>query len=219
MIISWVMAYEYLMHHFATESGKSKSQFYTPFEMSRVLAQILEIDKAKTSADTSVYDPTCGYGSLLLKVADQAATEVSLFWQEKDASTTGLAKMNMILHAYDTADIQNGNTLEDPLFKNKEGRLITWDYVVENPPFSDKSWSTGFDPDNDVHTRFDGFGVPPGKNGDYAYLLHIVHSLKSCAASSQPAGGPVFFLTGCCCGGMRRQRYGRISFRKSWSRG
>jgi type I restriction enzyme M protein len=171
-------AYEYLMRHFATESGKSKGQFYTPSEVSRVLAQILEIDKAATSAETSVYDPTCGSGSLLLKVADQASTEVSLFGQEKDASTTGLAKMNMILHAYDTADIQNGNTLSDPVFKKDTGKVETWDYVVANPPFSDKSWSTGFDPDRDVHARFAGFGVPPEKNGDYAYLLHIVRSIK-----------------------------------------
>jgi type I restriction enzyme M protein len=172
-------AYEYLMRHFATESGKSKGQFYTPSEVSRVLAQILEIDKASTSADTSVYDPTCGSGSLLLKVADQAATGVSLFGQEKDASTTGLAKMNMIIHAYDTADIQHGNTLADPLFKNEAGKVETWDYVVANPPFSDKSWNTGFDPENDLHARFQGFGVPPEKNGDYAYLLHIVRSLNS----------------------------------------
>jgi type I restriction enzyme M protein len=171
-------AYEYLMRHFATESGKSKGQFYTPAEVSRILAQILEIDKAETSADTTVYDPTCGSGSLLLKVADQANTEVSLFGQEKDGSTTGLARMNMILHSYDTAEIQNGNTLADPVFKNDQGHVETWDYVVANPPFSDKSWSTGLDPAQDTHKRFDGFGVPPEKNGDYAYLLHIVRSLK-----------------------------------------
>jgi type I restriction enzyme M protein len=171
-------AYEYLMRHFATESGKSKGQFYTPAEVSRILAQILEIDKAQTSADTTVYDPTCGSGSLLLKVADQASTEVSLFGQEKDGSTTGLARMNMILHSYDTAEIHNGNTLADPAFKNDQGYVETWDYVVANPPFSDKSWSTGLDPVQDTHKRFDGFGVPPEKNGDYAYLLHIVRSLK-----------------------------------------
>ena len=172
-------AYEYLMRHFATESGKSKGQFYTPSEVSRILAQVLEIDKAQISADTTVYDPTCGSGSLLLKVADQAKTEVSLFGQERDASTTGLAKMNMILHAYDTADIQNGNTLSDPVFKNASGKVETWDYVVANPPFSTKSWSTGFDPENDIHARFDGFGIPPEKNGDYAFLLHIIRSLKA----------------------------------------
>jgi type I restriction enzyme M protein len=171
-------AYEYLMRHFATESGKSKGQFYTPAEVSRILAQILEINKAPTTTKTSVNDPTCGSGSLLLKVADEAPTEVALFGQEKDASTTGLARMNMILHAYDTAEIQNGNTLADPAFKNSQGYVETWDYMVANPPFSDKSWSTGFDPANDVHKRFEGFGVPPEKNGDYAYLLHIVRSLK-----------------------------------------
>jgi len=173
-------AYEYLMRHFATESGKSKGQFYTPSEVSRVMARILEINRAKTSPDTSVYDPTCGSGSLLLKVADQAPTGISLFGQEKDASTTGLSKMNMILHACDTADIRHGNALSDPLFRDKTGRIETFDYVVANPPFiSDKNWGTGFDPDQDEHARFAGFGVPPAKNGDYAYLLHIVSSLKA----------------------------------------
>lgn len=91
-------AYEYLMRHFATESGKSKGQFYTPAEVSRIIAQVLGIREAKTSPDTTVYDPTCGSGSLLLKVADEAKTKLSLYGQEKDSATSGLARMNMILH-------------------------------------------------------------------------------------------------------------------------
>src|SRR3954447_14458349 len=110
-------AYEYLMRHFATESGKSKGQFYTPAEVSRVIAQILGIREARTSASTTVYDPTCGSGSLLLKVGDEAGTAVTLYGQEKDAATTGLARMNMILHNYPTAMILQGNTLADPKFK------------------------------------------------------------------------------------------------------
>ncbi|MCS3540622.1 type I restriction-modification system subunit M [Bradyrhizobium japonicum] len=171
-------AYEYLMQHFATESGKSKGQFYTPAEVSRVIAQIIGIRAAKTSSDTTVYDPTCGSGSLLLKVADESGTAVTLYGQEKDAATSGLARMNMILHNMPTAMIVQGNTLTDPKFKEGD-TLKTFDYVVANPPFSDKRWSTGLDPLNDKYERFKAFGVPPGKQGDYAYLLHIVRSLRS----------------------------------------
>ncbi len=172
-------AYEYLMRHFATESGKSKGQFYTPAEVSRIMAQISGIKSAKTSARTTVYDPTCGSGSLLLKVGDEAGTPVTLYGQEKDAATSGLARMNMILHNNPTALIKQGNTLANPLFTNDDGQLKTFDYVVANPPFSDKRWSTGIDPLNDPHERFQSFGTPPAKQGDYAYLLHIVRSLKS----------------------------------------
>lgn len=171
-------AYEYLMRHFATESGKSKGQFYTPAEVSRIMAQILGIRQAKTSAETTVYDPTCGSGSLLLKVGDEARSAVTLYGQEKDSATSGLARMNMILHNYPTALIESGNTLTAPAFKKEDDHLQTFDYVVANPPLSDKRWSTGLDPANDRHERFKHFGVPPAKQGDYAYLLHIVRSLK-----------------------------------------
>jgi type I restriction enzyme M protein len=171
-------AYEYLMRHFATESGKSKGQFYTPAEVSRIMAQIIGIKQAKTSQDTTVYDPTCGSGSLLLKVGDEAGTKVSLYGQEKDSATSGLARMNMILHDNPLAIVMQGNTLTDPKFKDGD-RLKQFDFVVANPPFSDKRWSTGLDPLNDPHDRFKSFGVPPAKQGDYAYLLHIVRSLKS----------------------------------------
>ena len=171
-------AYEYLMRHFATESGKSKGQFYTPAEVSRIIARIVGIHDARTSASTAVYDPTCGSGSLLLKVSDEAATDVTLYGQEKDAATSGLARMNMILHDNPTALIAQGNTLADPKFK-ENGALKTFDYVVANPPFSDKRWSTGLDPMNDPFGRFESLGIPPARQGDYAYLLHIVRSLKS----------------------------------------
>ncbi len=176
-------AYEYLMRHFATESGKSKGQFYTPAEVSRVMSQIIGIRSAVTGPDTTVYDPTCGSGSLLLKVADEARTTVTLYGQEKDATTSGLARMNMILHNVPTALIMQGNTLTDPKYRDGEA-LKTFDYVVANPPFSDKRWSTGLDPLHDPHHRFQPFGVPPAKQGDYAYLLHIVRSLKSTGAGA-----------------------------------
>ena len=172
-------AYEYLMRHFATESGKSKGQFYTPAEVSRIMAQILGIRHAQTSTTTTVYDPTCGSGSLLLKVGDEATAKVTLYGQEKDGATSGLARMNMILHNYPTALIRQGNTLANPLFTTDDGQLKTFDYVVANPPFSDKRWSTGIEPLIDPHERFNAYGTPPAKQGDYAYLLHIVRSLKS----------------------------------------
>ena len=175
-------AYEFLMQHFAKDSGKSKGQFYTPAEVSKVIAKIIGIGQAKTSSETSVYDPTCGSGSLLLKVADEAGTPVTLYGQEKDSATSGLARMNMILHDNPTALIAQGNTLTNPAFTIKAGNydlLKNFDYVVANPPFSDKRWSTGLDPLNDPYNRFETFGAPPAKQGDYAYLLHIIRSLKS----------------------------------------
>lgn len=171
-------AYEYLMRHFATESGKSKGQFYTPAEVSRVMAKVIGINKAK-SQDQTIYDPTCGSGSLLLKAADEAPRGITIYGQEKDVATVALAKMNMILHGNEDADIRQGDTLASPEFKNKDGGLETFDFAVANPPFSTKSWSNGFDPVNDVYERFTGYGLPPAKNGDYAFLLHFIKSLKS----------------------------------------
>lgn len=171
-------AYEYLMRHFATESGKSKGQFYTPAEVSRVMAQVIGIADADTNAQTTVYDPTCGSGSLLLKVADAAKGKPTLYGQEKDSVTAGLARMNMILHENATAEIMAGNTLTSPKWANGDS-LKQFDYVVANPPFSDKKWTNGLDPENDPYDRFSTFGIPPAKQGDYAYLLHIIRSLKS----------------------------------------
>jgi len=163
-------AYEYLMRHFATESGKSKGQFYTPAEVSRTMAKIIGINKANTSADTTVYDPTCGSGSLLLRVGDEAQSKVTLYGQEKEAATAGLARMNMILHNNPTAEIEQGNTLANPLFE-ENSNLKTFDYVVANPPFSDKRWSNGLNlPDDNPYKRFSDYGIPPSKNGDFAYL-------------------------------------------------
>ncbi len=172
-------AYEFLMRHFATESGKSKGQFYTPAEVSRIMAQVIGIKNAKTTSDTTVYDPTCGSGSLLLKVANEATSKVTLYGQEKDVATAGLARMNMVLHNYPGAEIAGGaSTLADPKWKTGPGQLKTFDFVVANPPFSDKRWTTGFSPVADLYKRF-VFGIPPTKQGDFAYLLHIIASLKS----------------------------------------
>ena len=174
-------AYEYLMQHFASQSGKSKGQFYTPSEVSRIMAKVIGITPANSVAATTAYDPTCGSGSLLLKVAAEAGKHITLEGQEKDVTTAGLARMNMILHDFPTANVLSGNTLFDPKFKDGE-QLRTYDYVVANPPFSDKTWSTGLTlgegGSGDRFQRF-AWGVPPKKQGDYAYLLHIIRSLKS----------------------------------------
>lgn len=172
-------AYEFLMRHFASESGKSKGQFYTPSEVSLIMALVIGIKKG-VKQNQSFYDPTSGSGSLLLKVADECDGSSSLFGQEKDGATAALAKMNMILHNNETAEIKKGqSTLSNPLFLNNHGNLMTFDYSVANPPFSLKNWTQGFNPQEDEFDRFTGFGIPPEKNGDYAFLLHIIASLKS----------------------------------------
>jgi type I restriction enzyme M protein len=177
-------AYEYLMRHFASQSGKSKGQFYTPSEVSRIMAKAIGISPANSIAATTAYDPTCGSGSLLLKVAAEAGKHITLEGQEKDVTTAGLARMNMILHDFPTANVLSGNTLFDPKFRDKDNdqRLQTYDYVVANPPFSDKAWSSGLTlGEGGSGDRFQRFtwGVPPTKQGDYAYLLHIIRSMKS----------------------------------------
>ena len=170
-------AYEFLMRHFATESGKSKGQFYTPAEVSRILSKVIDVHKADKPSYTA-YDPTCGSGSLLLKVAGEAPNGLTLYGQEKDVATKGLAVMNMWLHGYPEASIEGKNTISSPQFK-EDGKLKRFDFVVANPPFSVKNWDSGIVPLDDEYNRFRGFGVPPDKNGDYAFLLHILASLKS----------------------------------------
>jgi type I restriction enzyme M protein len=175
-------AYEYLMRHFATESGKSKGQFYTPAEVSRIMAKVIGVGGAKSATQT-IHDPTCGSGSLLLKAHDEAkgatGLDLALYGQEMDNATKALARMNLILHDCPTGEVWQDNTLSAPHFKDeKTGALKTFDFVVANPPFSTKAWTNGFDPANDQYGRF-AFGVPPQKNGDYAFLLHILACLKS----------------------------------------
>jgi type I restriction enzyme M protein len=171
-------AYEYLMRNFATESGKSKGQFYTPAEVSRILAKVIGIDQAK-KRDTTVYDPACGSSSLLIRAADEAPFEVAMYGQEKDIATAGLAKMNLVLHNKAAGEIAgNYSTFSDPQYFEDDDEKTTlrrFDFVVANPPFSTKNWTDGLKD----YGRFDGYGErPPEKNGDYAWLLHILKSLK-----------------------------------------
>ena len=165
------------MRHFATESGKSKGQFYTPSEVSRIMAKIIGVISSK-SKDTSAYDPTAGSASLLIKVNDESNGNLSLYGQEMDVATASLARMNMILHNCPGAMIVQGNTLANPKFLNGS-ELKKFDYFVSNPPFSFSAWMNGLeDPINDPYSRFKDFGIPPAKNGDYAFLLHAIQSLK-----------------------------------------
>ena len=175
-------AYEYLMRNFATESGKSKGQFYTPAEVSRIMASAIGIDKAKNQKET-IYDPACGSGSLLLKAHALAKSstglDLAIYGQEIDNATAALARMNMLIHNAVGAEIKNNNTLSTPDFLDpKTGGLKTFDYIVANPPFSFKSWTNGVNIGSDPFKRFE-YGLPPEKNGDYAFLSHILASLKS----------------------------------------
>ena len=132
-------AYEYLMKNFASESGKSKGQFYTPAEVSRIMAKVIGIGKDERQM-ISIYDPTCGSGSLLLRAKAEAKHNVSIDGQEKDLATIGMARMSMIIHGVDDAELRHGDTLNDPLHKENDITLQTFDYVVANPPFSMKGW-------------------------------------------------------------------------------
>ena len=177
-------AYEYLMRKFATESGKSKGQFYTPAEVSRVLTLILELDKVNRNNyknGLSIYDCSCGSGSLLIRAMDALPNELknisSGYGQEKDTITAGLAKMNAVLHNKATIEIRDGNTFSDPKFKenDNEEELKTFNFIVANPPFSLKNWTKGYKD----YGRLMDYQEPPKKNGDYAWILHIIKSLKS----------------------------------------
>ena len=153
-------AYEYLMRHFATESGKSKGQFYTPAEVSRVMAKAIGISPQNTKASTTAYDPTCGSGSLLLKVAAQAGKHITLEGQEKDVTTAGLARMNMILHDFPTANIVSGNTLVAPRFKDSD-HLRTYAPTTTSSPTRRSPTRPGQPDSRRPRTRF---SVLPGAN-------------------------------------------------------
>jgi len=169
-------AYEYLMRKFATESGKSKGQFYTPAEVSRVLAKVVGVSEEK-NRNATIYDCACGSGSLLIRAVNEAKIPLSAYGQEKESVTAGLAVMNTVLHNQPTTVIRAGNTFSDPQFfeDGDKDTLKRFDYIVANPPFSLKNWRDGLKD----YGRFDGYAEVPATKGDYAWLLHILKSLKS----------------------------------------
>ena len=178
-------AYEYLMKNFAAESGKKKGQFYTPAEVSRLMARLIGIHK-DNRPQISIYDPTCGSGSLLLRAAAEYTKHrdgVSIFGQELDGATRGMAVMNMYLHGYDDPELEVGDTIEKPFFKSTPNQLETFNYVVANPPFSQKGWIKGEIKINDTFGRWGNSDnlppIPPIGYEDYAFLLHIIKSINS----------------------------------------
>lgn len=172
-------AYEYLMRKFATESGKSKGQFYTPAEVSRILANVVGISRC-TDSSATVCDPACGSGSLLIRAIDAAPFPIMGYGQEKESTTAGLAKMNAVLHRKAEITIKSGNTFSNPRYLDKSDNSVLerFDYIVANPPFSMKNWRDGIA--GKEYGRFEGYGdMPPEKNGDYAWLMHILKALKN----------------------------------------
>ncbi|MBU8802500.1 type I restriction-modification system subunit M [Bacillus licheniformis] len=176
-------AYQYMIGLFASDAGKKGGEFYTPAEVSEVLARLV-----KPRENDRIYDPTCGSGSLLLKVAKQVPSrKVAIYGQERNGATHSLALMNMYLHGIDDAKIEWGDTLANPLHL-EDGKLMKFQVIVANPPFSLDKWAMGFAGEGntdkkfkmeaslDPYRRFE-WGVPPSSKGDYAFVQHMLYSL------------------------------------------
>lgn len=165
-------AYEYLIANFASDAGKKAGEFFTPSEVSLMLAML-----TKGEEGSKIYDPTCGSGSLLIKAAQQVGSRnVALFGQENNGSTWALAVMNMFLHGYDNASIHWGDTIRNPLHLESSTTLDKFDVVVANPPFSLKKWGKE-EADSDIFKRF-WRGVPPNGRGDWAFVTHMIEVAK-----------------------------------------
>ncbi len=172
--------YEFLMRNFAQEGGKSKGQFYTPAEASRLIAQLIGIADDNREENIDIYDPTCGSGSLLLRAYNEVRNRnASLNGQERDLATYGIARLNMILHNVWTASLKNDDTIKNPLHKEDDTHLTQFDYVVANPPFSQHGWRAK-DNLSDPFNRWSAkTGVPPPLYEDLAFLMHIIRSTKA----------------------------------------
>ena len=188
-------AYEYMIGEFAGQAGKKAGSFFTPSEVSELMARIVDPKISDT-----MYDPTCGSGSLLIKTGktaqakeNNAIKKLALYGQEMNGSSWSMAKMNMFLHDILDAKILWGDTLVNPLHLDPDGNLMQFDVIVANMPFSQDKWAAGFNTGGamsgkgkefkmeaslDKYHRFD-WGVPPASKGDWAFLLHMIASLKS----------------------------------------
>jgi type I restriction enzyme M protein len=165
-------AYEYLISHFASDAGKKGGEFYTPSEVSTLLAKLVEPKEGDM-----IYDPTCGSGSLLIKASKEIGSKnFRLYGQEKNGQTQALCKMNMFLHEINDAVIEWGDTIRNPLHL-QDNLLKTFDVVVANPPFSLDKWGADF-AENDPFMRFNHYEVPPKSKGDYAFVIHMIKSLN-----------------------------------------
>ncbi|MBO8157849.1 MAG: type I restriction-modification system subunit M [Bacillaceae bacterium] len=175
-------SYQYMIEQFASDAGKKGGEFFTPSMVSELLARLV-----KPEENDRIYDPTCGSGSLLIRVARQVPSrKVAIYGQERNGQTHSLAIMNMYLHGIDDADIQWGDTISNPLHLDDDGKLMKFQRIVANPPFSLDKWAMGFagdgekkfkmEPGLDPYRRFD-WGVPPSSKGDYAFVQHMLHSL------------------------------------------
>lgn len=169
-------AYEYLIKNFAASGGQKAGEFYTPPEVSDLIAELLD-----PQPGDSICDPACGSGSLLMKcgrkvVANHGSKQYALYGQEAIGSTWSLAKMNMFLHGEDNHKVEWGDTIRNPKLLDKNGDLMLFDIVTANPPFSLDKWGH----DEAEHDKFSRFrrGVPPKTKGDYAFILHMIETLK-----------------------------------------
>lgn len=175
-------AYEYMIANFASDAGKKGGEFFTPSEVSELLARLV-----KPQENDRIYDPTCGSGSLLIKAYNKVPNKkAQIYGQERNGQTHSLCRMNMFLHGIDDARIAWGDTLSNPLHLQND-KLMKFQVVVANPPFSLDKWAMGFAGEGsdkefkmeeglDPYKRF-GWGVPPSSKGDYAFVLHMLHSL------------------------------------------
>lgn len=182
-------AYEYMIGEFASQAGKKAGSFFTPTMVSELMARL-----TSPKPNEEIYDPTCGSASLLIRAAKiPGVNKVAIYGQEMNGSSWSMARMNLFIHEIHGAKIAWGDSLANPLHLDSDSNLKQFDVIVANMPFSQDKWAEGFNPGGDVNSdnkkftmtanldkyhRFD-WGVPPASKGDWAFLLHMIHSLKS----------------------------------------
>ena len=165
-------SYEYLISHFASDAGKKGGEFFTPSEVSTILAKLVAAKEGER-----IYDPTCGSGSLLIKASKEVGNHnFAIYGQEKNGQTQALCRMNMYLHEINDAKITWGDTIRNPLHIESD-HLMKFDVIVANPPFSLDKWGAD-EAQNDTFKRFRNYVIPPKSKGDYAFVIHMIQSLN-----------------------------------------